>query len=265
MKAWEYDWCPLRDPVSSATHLFWCLAAFFFTALLLRLARGDRLRWWSVACFGFSMCLLYGASGIYHALKVEPRVLEYFRLIDHSAIYVLIAGSATPIFAVLLRGRLRVYLLSLIWGMAAIGIACKWLLPAPIYSVTVGLYIAMGWVGVIPVVQVIRAIGVRGMAWAVLGGLLYTAGGIADAMRWPVIYPGVVGAHEVLHVLDMGGTLSHIVLIIRYVLPFQGLVVAAECSRPPGLEDSPGALFPLQGEVVDPASTSFLEPLGQPD
>jgi hemolysin III len=112
-------------------------------------------------------------------------------------------------------------LLTLVWVCAVVGIACKWLVPAPVYGVTVGLYVAMGWIGILPVVQLVRAIGYRGMLWAVAGGVLYTAGGVCDAVKWPVVYPGVFGAHEMLHVLDMGGTLAHVVFIIRYVLPIR--------------------------------------------
>jgi hemolysin III len=235
MGAREILQCPLRDPVSAATHLFWCVPAFFFTALLLRLARGDRLRWWSVACFGASMCLLYAASGTYHALRVTPRVLEFFRLLDHSAIYVLIAGTYTPVFAVLLRGPLRAWLLGLVWGLALVGIACKWLLPIPVYSITVGLYLALGYIGVIPMVQLVRAVGLRGMAWGVAGGLLYSVGAVFDVVGWPVFYPGVFGTHEVEHVLDMGGTLIHVVFIVRYVLPFRGPVPVAAVVEGPAL------------------------------
>jgi hemolysin III len=212
-----------RNPVSAGTHLLWCLLGIYVTGLLWRLARGDRVRQLSVGCFGSSMVLLYAASGIYHAIPREAgaRVIEFFRCIDHSAIYVLIAGTYTPIFAILLKGRLRVVLLWFIWGLAAAGVACKWLLPWPPYWLTVGLYVGMGWAGVPSIYHLIMAIGVRGMGWGLLGGLLYTAGGVCDAVKWPVLYPGIVGSHEVLHVLDMGGTLTHVFFLVRYVLPFQ--------------------------------------------
>src|SRR6516225_9838355 len=133
----------------------------------------------STGAFGLSMVLLYGASGAYHAVPGEDLLLiKYLRLLDHSAIYVLIAGTYTPVFAVLLRGRLRIILLSLVWGLAAVGIAAKWLLPWPPYELTVALYIAMGWIVLIPIWQLIRAVGVHGMLWALLGGLLYTFGGV---------------------------------------------------------------------------------------
>jgi hemolysin III len=217
----------LRNPVSSLTHLSWCIFAVFAAAMLWRLARGDRLRQFSVGCFGASMVLLYLASGLYHALTVDEPILRYFRLIDHSAIYILIAGTYTPIFALLLRGRWRVVSLVLVWGLACVGIVCKWALTAPPYPVTVGLYVAIGWVGLVPIVPLFRAVGARAMLVALLGGLFYTIGATCDARGWLVLSPGF-GSHEVLHLCDIGGTLTHIVFVIRFVLPYRPLSLAFE-------------------------------------
>lgn len=211
-----------RNPVSASTHLLWCALAIYITGLLWRLSRGDRLRQLSTGTFGLSMVLLYGASGAYHAIpRGDPWLIECFRKLDHSAIYVLIAGTYTPVFAVLLRGWLRTVLLALVWSLAGVGIAAKWLLPWPPYGLTVALYIVMGWIGLLPVWQLIRAVGLRGMFWGLLGGIFYTMGGVCDAASWPILLPGVIGYHEVLHLLDMGGTLVHVFFIIRYVLPFR--------------------------------------------
>jgi hemolysin III len=210
-----------RNPVSAGSHLLWFLLGVYLTGLLWRLGRGDRLRQLSVGAFGLSMVLLYAASGAYHAVPRGAALIECLRKLDHSAIYVLIAGTYTPVFAVLLAGRLRVILLAGVWGLAALGIGAKWLLPFPPYELTVALYIVIGWIGMLPLYPLLRAVGLRGMAWAVAGGLLYTAGGVCDAARWPVLVPGVVGSHEVLHLLDMGGTLTHVFFVVRYVLPFQ--------------------------------------------
>ena len=211
-----------RNPVSAGTHLLWCLLGLYVTGLLWRLCRGDRRRQLSTSVFGLSMVLLYGASGAYHAVPPEaPRLMEYLRRLDHSAIYVLIAGTSTPVFAILLRGRLRVALLSLVWASATLGIAAKWLLPWPPYWLTVSLYIAMGWIGLLPVWQLIRTVGVHATLWGLLGGLCYTFGAVCDAVGWPVLLPGVIGYHEVLHLADMGGTLAHLFFIVRYVVPFR--------------------------------------------
>ncbi|HTU92941.1 MAG TPA: hemolysin III family protein [Gemmataceae bacterium] len=210
-----------RNPVSAGTHLLWCILGMYITALLWRLSRGDRLRQLSTGTFGVSMVLLYGASAAYHAVVGPERLLPYLRKLDHSAIYVLIAGTYTPVFAVLLRGRMRVVLLSLVWGLAGAGILAKWLLPWPPYWLTVALYVSMGWFVLLAIVPLIRAVGLQAMLWSLLGGVLYTFGGVCDAAKWPVLLPGIIGYHEVLHLADMGGTLIHIFFVIRYVLPFQ--------------------------------------------
>jgi hemolysin III len=213
--------CVLRNPVSAGTHLVWCAWAVFVALFLWRLARGDRYRQFCVAVFGVSMVLLYGASGTYHALTVDEPTLHYFRLLDYSAIYLLIAGTYTPLFGLVLHGRTRLVLLTSMWLAAVVGIACKWLLPAPPYGLTVGVYIAMGWMGLLPMGHLVRALGWRAMGWAILGGLLYTAGGLCDALHWPVLLPHVVTSHEVLHVFDMGGTAVHVYFVVRFLLPYR--------------------------------------------
>jgi hemolysin III len=83
------------------------------------------------------------------------------------------------------------------------------------------MYLAMGWMGLLPLRQMVQAIGWRALSWAVLGGLLYTAGGLCDAFHWPLVIPHVFGSHEALHVLDMGGTALHVYFMVRYLLPFR--------------------------------------------
>src|SRR5947209_7230561 len=129
----------LRDPVASLTHLFGLLAAGYFTGLLWRLGRGDRRRQLSVSVFGLSMCLLYFASSTYHALVRPQSLIDFFQRLDHSAIYILIAGTYTPIYMVLVPQPLRTRLLVLMWSLAAAGIVCKWLLPLGMYELSVGL------------------------------------------------------------------------------------------------------------------------------
>jgi hemolysin III len=154
-----------------------------------------------------------------HAAALLRKVLRAFQLLDHSAIYVLIAGTYTPVFALLLGGWRRVLFLALVWALAAAGVGCKWLLPWPPYGLAIGLYAGLGCVGLLPGAHLVRAAGARAMGWALLGGLVYLAGGVCEATRWPVLVPGVVGAHEVLHLCDMGGTSLHVFFVTRYLLP----------------------------------------------
>jgi hemolysin III len=211
----------LRDPVSSLTHLFGFVAALYFTGLLWRLAAGDRLRRLSVACFGLSACLLYAASSAYHAILGPPALIEVLQRLDHSAIYLLIAGTYTPIYAVLLPDPLRVRLLALMWAMAVAGILCKWLLPLGAYGLSVALYVGMGWTGLFGLVSMFRAVGGRALSVGLLGGAFYTGGGLCDALQWPVINPEFFRPHEMLHVCDLAGTFLHVIFIVRTVLPFE--------------------------------------------
>jgi hemolysin III len=213
---------PFRDPVSASSHLMTCVFAVYCTLILWRLASGDRAKRLSLACFGLSMTLLYAASGTYHALALPPDspARLFFRRLDHSAIYGLIAGTYTPVVVVLLRGRVRTSMLALIWTLAAVGVALKWLLPLAPSPLTVGLYLAMGWVGLLPVRALVRAAGAKAMAWGAFGGVLYTAGALCELFRWPVVVPGVVGPHEMMHFFDVGGTAVHYSFMMWFVLPY---------------------------------------------
>lgn len=211
----------LRHPVSAGSHLLGAVFSAFAAAMLWRLAHGDRLKQWSLGVFGACLILLYAASGTYHALIFhDPRTLELFRNLDHSAIYLLIAGSFTPVYAILLTGRLRQGMLALIWGLALAGIAGKWFFPVP-FTVGVAIYIGMGVVGLVPIVPLVKAAGGRAMAWGVTGAAVYTAGGLCDACNWPLLLDGVIRPHEVFHLLDLAATVVHVIFFVRYVLPFR--------------------------------------------
>ena len=213
---------PFRDPVAAATHLAAALFAAYAAPLLCRLAGGDRVKRRSLAVFGVTAVALYTASGVYHAVPLPPdsATVGIFRRIDHSAIYLLIAGTYTPIFAVLLAGRRRKLLLAGVWLAAVAGVAAKWLLAAPPEWLEIGLYLGLGWLAVGVATALIRAVGWRGMGWAVGGGACYSTGAAFELARWPVLLPGLVGWHEVFHVCVMAGTTLHGVFMVRYVVPF---------------------------------------------
>jgi hemolysin III len=211
-----------RDPVSSLTHLAMAAFGVYVTFLLWRLTRHDRAKRRSLAVFGVCVVVLYAASGIYHAINLPKSapVVDFFRRLDHSAIYALIAGTFTPVLVVALAGTWARRLLPLVWGLATAGIAAKWLFPFAPHPLTVGLYLALGWLGLLPAVPLVRAVGLGGLGWAALGGLLYTAGSLCEVFGWPILLPFYFGPHEVLHVCDMGGTTAHLVLMVRYVVPY---------------------------------------------
>jgi hemolysin III len=217
----------LREPVSAGTHLLALVWALYTTSILWRLSRGQKAKQWALGCFGLTMIAAYAASTTYHALLLPRDRLGFFQRLDHSTIYGLIAGTYTPAFVVFLRSPLRRSLsLGGMWLLAASGIASKWLLPMPPYGLSICLYLAAGWVGLFPLLEVWRQVGGRAMRWVFWGGLAYSLGGALDLCRWPVLVRGVVGHHELLHLCTMAGTFCHVAFMVRYVVPHRARVAA---------------------------------------
>ena len=226
----------LRDPVSSASHLLAAAWAAYATAVLLRLTPPVPGRRASVAVFGGSMVLLYLASGVYHGVPFtpayRPAALQFLQTVDRSAVFVLIAGTNTPIMAALLGGPWRRWCLLGMWGLAAAGVASLWALPQPPFGLTVGVYVGMGWLGGVPLARYVRAVGWRGLRWAAAGGVLYTAGAACDLAGWPAVAadPVRVGPHEVFHLATVGGSVAFYVFVLRYVVAY----VPPAAHRQPG-------------------------------
>jgi hemolysin III len=211
----------LRDPVSSSSHFIAAILALVATLFLYRLTHGDPARRLCVLVFGGSMTLVFAASALYHAVRLPPDELRIFQQLDMSAIYLMIAGSCTPIVVILLTGRFRMWMLAGQWLLAAIGIASLWLLPKPDHAVLVTTYLGMGWLGTLGIWHYWRATGWRGIAWVMTGAAFYTLGAAIELAQWPVVIPGVVQSHELLHFCDIAGSACHLVFISAFVLPYQ--------------------------------------------
>jgi hemolysin III len=212
----------LRDPISSASHLVTAVWAVFATLILLRVTHPVAGRRWAVLVYGISMILLFLASGVFHGLHfTSPEERRFYQKLDQSAIYLLIAGTNTPVIAVVLTGRWRRWFLWAIWALAGAGVACLWLVPQAAHAVMVSLYLGLGWVGVLPVVTYYRVLGWRAMNWALLGALLYTIGAVCELFQWPVLIPGLLGPHEILHLCDSAACLAFFTFITRYVIPLR--------------------------------------------
>jgi hemolysin III len=213
----------LREPVSSLTHLAMAVFVIYVTLLFLRLTAEDDTKRRGLLVFGLSMIALYTASGVYHAIPGDryDATVCFFRRIDVSAIFLLIAGSFTPIIAVLLTGRRRTTMLVLMWVLAAAGIAVKWAFPRIPHPVTVCTFALAGLPGFLPLEHYRRALGGRGLGWAFAGCAFFAVGGICDVADWPTPIPGLINAHELTHVLDMAGTAAHVIFMMRYIVPFE--------------------------------------------
>jgi channel protein (hemolysin III family) len=198
------------DPVSSLSHLAAAVVFAILSGFLIARGRGDARRVTSLAVFAFSCVLLLSLSGVYHLLTPETPARAVLMRLDHAAIFVLIAGSFTPVHVILLRRRWHGHLLAWIWGAAIAGLTLKTIyfnaVPAWLGLL---LYLGLGWLGVISTVALARGFGVRFVLPLVWGALAYTFGAMADFANWPVLVPGVVGPHEVFHLAVVAGISFH--------------------------------------------------------
>jgi len=209
----------VKDPVSGLTHLVGALLSVAALVVLVCVAAREGTPWHvvSFAVFGASLILLYTASTLYHLVPLRERATRALRRVDHMMIYVLIAGTYTPISLVALRGAWGWSLLGSIWGMAVLGVIMKifWL-NAPRWLSTL-IYIVMGWLIVIAFPPLLRSVPLSGIGWLVAGGILYTAGAVIYGIKKPNIVKGF-GFHEIFHLFVMAGSYGHFWLMYRYIL-----------------------------------------------
>lgn len=211
----------LREPINALTHGVGALAAVAGLVALLVVAGGDPMRTVAAAIYGASLVVLFLASTLLHALKVGTKALRGLRVFDHASIFGLIAGSYTPIALVTLQQQhsaLGWTLLSVVWGLAVLGIVFKvvWI-GAPRW-VSVGLYLGMGWLSVVALRPLVMALPGSAIGWLVAGGLAYSLGAVIYGVKRPDPFPKVFGYHELWHVFVLMGASAHYVLIARYVV-----------------------------------------------
>lgn len=212
----------IREPGSAITHFIGMLLTVFASAPLLIKAglTGNAPSVWAMLVFICSMLLLYGASTLYHSVTVSAGVLKIFRKLDHMMIFVLIAGSYTPVCMLVLGGKSGYTLLAAVWMLAAVGILVKALwINCPKWFSSV-IYIAMGWVCVFVFRELLATLETAAFLWLLAGGIIYTAGGIIYALKLPVFDAKHVnfGSHEIFHLFVMGGSICHFVFMYGYVI-----------------------------------------------
>ena len=212
----------LREPVSGLMHLGTAIAAVLGLAALLWLGRSSLAKEISLLIYGLSLVLMFSASSAYHLIQSNARVVQWLRKLDHSAIYVLIAGTYTPICLHFFDGFWRWGMLGIIWGMALIGVTVKlFVIKAPRW-ITAGVYLIMGWLSIAAIQEMVRAIPVGALVWLFVGGLFFTIGAIIYITKKLDFVPGVFGFHEVWHIFVILGCASHYIVIAAFVAPFAG-------------------------------------------
>jgi hemolysin III len=171
----------------------------------------------SYSVYGAALLGLYATSTLYHSLRVRPEKRRALRKLDHIMIYLLIAGTYTPICLVVLRKQSPGWgwaIFGVIWFFALAGTAVKicWL-DAPRW-VSAAAYVGMGWLVVIAIVPIVRAMPTRAFVWLLTGGVFYTVGGVLYALRWPGRDRKLFGFHEVFHIFILLGSISHFAMMM---------------------------------------------------
>jgi hemolysin III len=208
----------LREPVNGLTHLGGAIAALFGQIALLIIGWSGMARIVSILVYGLSLMALFSASAAYHLAKARPAILQTLRKLDHSAIYLLIAGTYTPFCIIAFIGFFRWGLLSIIWTIALAGIVVKiFYVKAPRW-LNAAVYVGMGWLCFSAIGQMPTALPVSVMVWLMVGGVVYTLGAVIYATKIFNFVPGKFGFHEVWHIFVLLGALAHFVAVMALLV-----------------------------------------------
>lgn len=207
---------------SAITHFIGVVMVLFAAVpLLIRAAQKPQPVYIiSLSIFVISMLFLYSASTIYHTFDISPRANLILKKLDHMMIYILIAGSYTPICLIALSRTSGLFLLALVWGIAIIGILqCLFWINCPKWVSSI-IYIAMGWLCLFSFTQILTNLSTAAFVWLTVGGAIYTIGGVIYALKLPVFnrLHKNFGSHEIFHLFCLGGSLCHFVLMYCFIV-----------------------------------------------
>ena len=209
----------MREPINTITHLIGIImGAVALVMMIMNAIIKDSASYLiGGIVFGVSMILLYGASTLYHWYNGKASAIKRLRKLDHAMIFVLIAGTYTPICLTALKGTLGTILLVLIWSLAIVGTVSKLLFINMPRWISAGMYLFLGWLSLIFIVPLFKALPPEGFFWLVAGGVLYTIGSIFYASKSEKIKIAGFGFHEIFHLFILAGTLAHYILINHYI------------------------------------------------
>jgi hemolysin III len=208
-----------RDPVSGLTHLGAAVVAAVGLAALLIVGHDGFEKILSLSVYGVSLILMFSASAAYHLIRSTNRISGILRKLDHAAIFLLIAGTYTPICLHFFHGFWKWGLLGIIWLLAVTGIVVKIsIMNAPRW-ISAGIYLVMGWLAIIAVKEIVTAMPAGAMIWMLSGGLFFSIGAVVYISKKPDFFPGRFGFHEMWHLFVIAGCACHFILIAVFVAP----------------------------------------------
>ncbi len=210
--------CDHHDPCQTLTS---CGLASRCTTAMGRcpLARHQRLKAFSLLVFGVSLTFCYAASALFHGVPLRGPLLSPFQRLDHIGIYLLIAGTYTPIVWSMLRGPWLWGTLTTVWTIALISALRVWYGGALPVWIATATYLAMGWGSLFCYRELARTYSHRTLLPLPLGGIFYSVGAVINLLKWPVISPGVFASHEMFHLFVIAGSACHVYFMLRVVIP----------------------------------------------
>ncbi|MDQ1147573.1 hemolysin III [Bacillus sp. SORGH_AS 510] len=211
----------IREPINGLTHLAGAVLAFIgLLAMVIKTAMTTPapLPLTAVIIFGISMILLYAASATYHMVIAHDKVIAFLRRLDHSMIFVLIAGTYTPFCFISLNGKTGAILFSIITGVAVSGVVFKMVWFNCPRWISTALYIAMGWMIIFVFSPLMGSLAPMGLLLLVLGGIFYTIGGVIYGAKPKFLETKHLGFHEIFHIFILLGSLAHFFSVFLYVI-----------------------------------------------
>ncbi len=207
----------IREPFCGLSHLVGAALSVAGLVVLLMVTSGRPWHLTGVAIYGVSLVLLYVASTLCHSVHCSIEKETQLDRFDHAAIFLLIAGTYTPLCLVPLRGPWGWTILTIEWVLAVVGIVLVMLGKVRRQWPRVAIYVAMGWVAIIAVVPITAVLPPAAVAWMIAGGLIYTLGAVVYAANWPRLWPGRFGSHDLWHLFVLAGSACHFVMIFRFI------------------------------------------------
>jgi len=209
----------LREPVNGLTHFFAAVVATIGLIVLIIIGWRNVIKEISLSVYGITLILLFAASATYHMVKAKPKIIEKLQKLDHSAIYVLIAGTYTPFCIVMFQGFWKWGLLALIWSLAVIGVAIEVIMIKAPRWLRTSVYIMMGWIVIAAISEMLKVLPTGALVLLLAGGVIYTLGAIVYATKKLDFFPGKFGFHEVWHIFVILAALTHFMAIAVYIAP----------------------------------------------
>lgn len=211
----------IREPINGLTHLAGAVLSFVaLIAMVIKasITTSSPLSITAVIIFGISMILLYAASATYHMVIARDKVIDFLRRLDHSMIFILIAGTYTPFCLISLKGVTGWLLFSLVTGIAVLGVVFKLVWFHCPRWLSTSLYIGMGWLMIFFAAPLSDSLHSGGLFFLILGGILYTIGGVIYGAKPKFLKMKYWGYHEIFHIFILLGTLAHFLSVFLYVI-----------------------------------------------